>query len=103
MREPNGEAQSIVAVIVDITARKEVEQALQRSNEALEQLVDQRTNALSVANAELKGEIDDGRDWKEKSSQCHDREQQRLGQNCTMAFANISPQWRSWPALSRCG
>ena len=58
VREPNGKAQSTVAVIVDITARKKVEEALQKSNEALEQLVDQRTKALSVANAELKGEIE---------------------------------------------
>ena len=58
MREPNGKAQSTVAVIVDITARKKVEEVLQKSNEALEQLVDQRTKALSVANAELKGEIE---------------------------------------------
>ena len=58
VREPNGKAQSTVAVVVDITARKKVEQALQKSNEALEQLVDQRTKALSVANAELKGEIE---------------------------------------------
>jgi PAS domain S-box-containing protein len=80
VREANGKAQSIVAVIVDITARKEVEEALQKSNEALEQLVDQRTKALSVANAELKGEIDRRKGLEGEILSISDREQQRLGQ-----------------------
>jgi PAS domain S-box-containing protein len=80
VREANGKAQSIVAVIVDITARKEVEEALQKSNEALEQLVDQRTKALSVANTELKGEIDRRKGLEGEILSISDREQQRLGQ-----------------------
>jgi PAS domain S-box-containing protein len=80
VREPNGKAQSTVAVIVDVTARKKVEQALQKSNEALEQLVDQRTKALSVANAELKGEIDRRKGLEGEILAISDREQQRLGQ-----------------------
>jgi PAS domain S-box-containing protein len=80
VREPNGKAQSTVAVIVDITARKKVEEALQRSNEALEQLVDQRTKALSVANAELKGEIERRKGLEGEILSISDREQQRLGQ-----------------------
>jgi PAS domain S-box-containing protein len=80
VREPNGKAQSTVAVIVDITARKKVEQALQKSNEALEQLVDQRTKALSVANAELKGEIERRKGLEGEILSVSDREQQRLGQ-----------------------
>ena len=55
-----------------------MEEALQRSNEALEELVDQRTKALSVANAELKGEM--RRAWRVKSFEISDREQQRLAQ-----------------------
>jgi PAS domain S-box-containing protein len=80
VREPKGKAQSTVAVIVDITARKKVEQALQKSNEALEQLVDQRTKALSVANAELKGEMERRKGLEGEILSVSDREQQRLGQ-----------------------
>jgi len=80
VREPNGKAQSTVAVIVDITARKKVEEALQRSNEALEGLVDQRTKALSVANAELKGEIERRKGLEGEILEISDREQQRLAQ-----------------------
>jgi PAS domain S-box-containing protein len=80
VREPNGKAQSTVAVIVDITARKKVEQALQKSNEALEQLVDRRTKALSVTNAELKGEIERRKGLEGEILSVSDREQQRLGQ-----------------------
>ncbi|HET6887127.1 MAG TPA: PAS domain S-box protein [Candidatus Udaeobacter sp.] len=80
VRELNGKAQSTVAVIVDITARKKVEEALQRSNEALEELVDQRTKALSVANAELKGEIERRKGLEGEILEISDREQQRLAQ-----------------------
>jgi len=80
VREPKGKAQSTVAVIVDITARKKVEEALQKSNEALEQLVDQRTKALSAANAELKGEIERRKGLEGEILSVSDREQQRLGQ-----------------------
>jgi len=80
VREPNGEAQSTVAVIVDITARKKVEEVLQRSNEALEQLVDQRTKALRVINAELKDEIERRKGLEGEILEISDREQQRLAQ-----------------------
>src|SRR5260370_23438918 len=80
VREPKGKAQSTVAVIVDSTARKQVEQAMQKSNEALEQLVDQRTKALSAANAELKGEIERRKGMEGEILSVSDREQQRLGQ-----------------------
>jgi PAS domain S-box-containing protein len=80
VREPNGKAQSVVAVIVDITARKKVEEALQRSNEALEELVDQRTKALSSANAELKAEITRRKGLEGEILEVSDREQHRLAQ-----------------------
>jgi PAS domain S-box-containing protein len=80
IREPNGKAQSTVAVIVDITARKKVEQVLQRSNEALEELVHQRTKALSLANAELKAEIERRKGLEGEILEISDREQQRLAQ-----------------------
>jgi PAS domain S-box-containing protein len=80
VREPNGKAQSTVAVVVDITTRKKVEEALQKSNEALEELVDQRTKALSAANAELKGEIERRKGLEGEILEISDREQQRLAQ-----------------------
>ncbi len=80
VRGSKGKTQSTVAVIVDITTRKKVEEALQRSNEALEQLVDQRTKALSVANAELKEEIERRKGLEGEILAVSDREQQRLGQ-----------------------
>jgi len=80
VREPNGKAQSTVVVIVDITARKKVEEVLQRSKEALEELVDQRTKALSVANTELKGEIERRKGLEGEILEISDREQQRLAQ-----------------------
>ena len=80
VREPNGKVQSLVAVIVDITERKKVEEALQRSNEALEELVTQRTKALSVANTELKSEIERRKGLEGEILSVSDREQQRLGQ-----------------------
>jgi PAS domain S-box-containing protein len=80
VREPSGKAKSVVAVIVDITARKKVEEALQKSNAALEALVDQRTKALSVANAELKGEIERRKGLEGEILEISDREQQRLAQ-----------------------
>jgi PAS domain S-box-containing protein len=80
VRGPNGKAQSAVAVIVDITARKKVEEVLQRSNEALEELVDQRTKALSVTNAELKAEIARRKGLEGEILEISDREQQRLAQ-----------------------
>jgi PAS domain S-box-containing protein len=80
VREPKGKTQSTVAVIVDISARKKVEQALQKSKEALEQLVDKRTKALRTANAELKSEIERRRGLEGEILSVSDREQQRLGQ-----------------------
>jgi PAS domain S-box-containing protein len=80
VREPNGKAQSTVAVIVDITARKNVEKALKESNEALEELVNERTKALSVTNAELKNEIERRKGLEGEILEISDREQQRLAQ-----------------------
>ena len=80
VRGPNRKAQSAVAVIVDITARKKVEAVLKRSNEALEEQVNQRTKALSLANAELKSEIARRKGLEGEILEISDREQQRLAQ-----------------------
>ena len=53
-----GKPLSAVAVAIDVTQRKKMEAALQKSKERLEKLVQQRTTALRVANTELKNEIE---------------------------------------------
>src|SRR4029450_3446284 len=50
------------------------------SKEALEELVDQRTKALTLANAELKGEIERRKGLEGEILEISDREQQRLAQ-----------------------
>jgi PAS domain S-box-containing protein len=80
VRELKGKAKSTVAVIVDITARKKAEEVLRRSKEALEELVDQRTKALTLTNAELKAEIARRKGLEGEILEVSDREQQRLAQ-----------------------
>jgi PAS domain S-box-containing protein len=80
VRGRHGKTQSAIAVVVDITARKKAEVALKKSKEMLEQLVEQRTKALSVANAELKNEIGRRKGLEGEILAVSDREQQRLGQ-----------------------
>jgi PAS domain S-box-containing protein len=75
-----GRPKSVVAVVVDITARKKAEAALQRSRKVLEQLVEERTKALRIANAELKNEIEQRKGLEGEILAISDREQQRLGQ-----------------------
>jgi len=79
-RDAAGQPRFIVAVAVDITARKKMEDALRKSKEHLEELVQERTKALHVANAELKSEIDRRKGLEGEILSVSDREQQRLGQ-----------------------
>jgi PAS domain S-box-containing protein len=78
--EQGGKPQSFVAVIVDITARKKAEAALQKSKQLLEQRVEQRTKELRATNAELRREIDVRKGLEGEILAVSDREQQRLGQ-----------------------
>ena len=75
-----GKPLSAVAVAIDVTQRKKMEAALQKSKERLEKLVQQRTTALRVANTELKNEIECRKGLEEEILAISDREQQRLGQ-----------------------
>src|SRR5438034_5123288 len=75
-----GKPLSAVAVAIDVTQRKKMEAALQKSKERLEKLVQQRTTALRVANTELKNEIERRKGLEEEILAISDREQQRLGQ-----------------------
>ncbi len=79
-RDERGKPISILETNTDITARKRAEVALQRSKEALEQLVEQRTKALRAANTELKNEIERRKGLEGEILAISDREQQRLGQ-----------------------
>ena len=75
-----GKPLSAVAVAIDVTQRKKMEAALQKSKERLEKLVQQRTTALRVANTELKNEIERRKGLEEEILAISDREQQRFGQ-----------------------
>ena len=77
---PDRKTQSTVSVIVDITARKEAEAALQKSNELLEQRVVERTRELDAANNQLMSEIQRRKGLEGEILSVSDREQQRLGQ-----------------------
>ena len=79
-RDDRGKPMSILKTNTDITAGKRAEVALQRSKDALEQVVEQRTKELRVANAELKNEIVRRKGLEGEILSVSDREQQRLGQ-----------------------
>ncbi|MGB5899027.1 MAG: PAS domain S-box protein [Geitlerinemataceae cyanobacterium] len=61
LRNSEGEVVGILITIEDITDRQKAEEILQRSNEELEELVQQRTVALRNAVTQLKQEIRDRR------------------------------------------
>jgi signal transduction histidine kinase len=80
IRDRQNKVRHIVAVSTDITDRKNQETALQKSKELLEKLIQQRTKALRVSNAELKNEIARRQGLEGEILAVSDREQQRLGQ-----------------------
>jgi len=79
-RDDGRKTASILETNTDITARKSADVALQRSKEALELMVEQRTKELRVANFELKSEIQRRQGLEGEILTVSDREQQRLGQ-----------------------
>jgi len=79
-RDDGPKPASILETNTDITARKSADVALQRSKEALELMVEQRTKELRVANFELKSEIQRRQGLEGEILTVSDREQQRLGQ-----------------------
>ena len=76
----DGKAQSTVAVVVDVTARKKAEAALQRSKQLLEMRVRARTLELNRSNKKLEEEISRRKGLEGEILSVSDREQQRLGQ-----------------------
>src|SRR6266540_232732 len=79
-RDAAGRPKSVVAVVVNITARKKAEAALQKSKDLLEERIRERTHALLVANRELKSEIERRKGLEGEILSVSDREQGRLGQ-----------------------
>jgi PAS domain S-box-containing protein len=59
---------AIMGNIVDITERKQMEEALRRAHDELEKRVEERTAELAIANEQLKREIEERR-WAEKTVQ----------------------------------
>ncbi|ELR96969.1 PAS domain S-box protein [Gloeocapsa sp. PCC 73106] len=64
--DETGQALRCSGVLFDVTERKEIEEALYQTNAELEHWVQQRTEQLSVANEELRGEIFDRQQVEEK-------------------------------------
>ncbi len=79
-RDEFGRRGNVLETNTDITERKHAEIALQRSKKLLEKLVEERTRALRVANAELKSQIERRKGLEGEILAVSDREQQRLGQ-----------------------
>jgi PAS domain S-box-containing protein len=78
--DARGKRRGILESNTDITDRKTAEAELLRSKQMLEELVEQRTAALSKANTELENEITRRRGLEGQILEISDREQQRLAQ-----------------------
>jgi PAS domain S-box-containing protein len=79
-RDELGQRAFVLETNADISIRKRGEVALQRSKELLEKLVQQRTQALRLANTELETEISRRKGLEGQILEISDREQERLGQ-----------------------
>ena len=75
-----GKTRSAVAVILDISDRREARAELEEAKSFLEQRVREQTKELSAANKELKQQIKQRRGLEGKILEVSDREQQRLGE-----------------------
>lgn len=72
---------SVVIAHVDVSERKRAEQVIRRLNVELELRVEQRTEALRLANVELRKQITMRRQLEEEILHVSEREQQRIGQD----------------------
>jgi PAS domain S-box-containing protein len=75
------EGNYVISDIIDITDRKQAEQAIRQLNVELEMRVEQRTAELSSANEELRELIDMRRQLEEEILRISEHEQRRIGQD----------------------
>ncbi|HUW51571.1 MAG TPA: PAS domain S-box protein [Sulfuricella sp.] len=73
--DANGELSGLVGVILDITERKQMEEALRRAHDELEERVRERTQELTLTNEELSAEIKERKQAEEalRSSEARNR------------------------------
>jgi PAS domain S-box-containing protein len=79
VRDVHFRINSVLAVVMDVTQRKEAEAGLRKSKGLLEKLVRQRTKALRASNIELQNEIARRKGLEGELLAVSDREQQRIG------------------------
>jgi PAS domain S-box-containing protein len=74
-------AKRAVGIVLDITQRKQAEQALRDAHGLLERRVRQRTEQLHLAISDLRREVADRRRLEQEILKISDRERQRMGQD----------------------
>jgi len=79
--DDNGQVQCLMGSIHDKTERKLALDALQNARNTLEKQVDERTKELSLANINLKKEIEEREKLQKEIMEISEREQQRIGQD----------------------
>src|SRR5205814_9615334 len=80
LKNDSGEVTGAINCFYDITERKQMEAALEKSKNLLEKRVRERTRELREANEELEAEIARRKGMEGEILEVSDREQQRLGQ-----------------------
>ena len=80
LKNDRGEVTGAINCFYDITERKQMEAALEKSKNLLEKRVRERTRELREANEELEAEIARRKGLEGEILEISDREQQRLGQ-----------------------
>src|SRR4029453_10779575 len=80
LKNDRGEVTGAINCFYDITERKQMEAALEKSKDLLEKRVRERTRELREANEELEAEIARRKGLEGEILEISDREQQRLGQ-----------------------
>ena len=76
-----GEVVKITGIVLDVTERRETEDALRRFNTQLESLVDERTDVIKMTMKELQREFAERRRLEEEILNIGERAQTRIGQD----------------------